>query len=78
METTREVKMPADLRKRLEEATAAPPKNREWEEWEKVVVRDYYPKFGAEGLKPYLPGRTRDAITAMAVRLKVKWTGVKK
>lgn len=75
METTREVKLPAELRKKLEAVVPSPPRNKPWEEWEKKVVRDYAPKLGARRLVPFLPGRTAEAIQNQMVRMGIRWVG---
>ena len=75
METTREVKLPEALRKKLEDAEAVSPRYRPWEEWERFVVRKYGPKFGARGLQKFLPGRTAEAIQMQMARLGVRWVG---
>jgi hypothetical protein len=78
METVKDVTIPADLRKKLEAAKATVPPHRVWEEWEKAVVVQYGPKLGPAGLVPFLPGRTREAIYNMMLKMKVRHTGVGK
>ncbi len=75
METVSEVKLPVELRKRLEAAVPETPRARQWEEWERLVVRDYGPKLGARGLAKFLPGRTVGAIEMQMVRMRVRWVG---
>jgi hypothetical protein len=76
METVKDVTIPADLRRKLEAAKAVPPFHRTWEAWEKEVIVQYGPKLGPSGLVPFLPGRTRDAIYNMMLKMKVRHTGV--
>ena len=71
-ETTREVKLSADLRKRLDAAAEAADIEHPWEEWEKLVLLEYYRRLGATGCAKFLPGRSVGAISNMAGRLNAR------
>ena len=67
METTTEVKLSPELRKKLDAAVrVAKPRRVPWSPTEDAVLRGYYLKLPTKELTKFLPGRTIHAITCRA------------
>ena len=69
METTTEVKLSPELRKKLDAAAQKSKRRRFWEPWEDQVLRDYYSKLTPRELTKYILGRSAHAIHCRAVIL---------
>jgi hypothetical protein len=76
METTTEVKLSPELRKKLEAAVKKaklPPIP--WSATELTILREYYPRMGPRALEAFLPGRTGGAIRKKAEEMGLRVGG---
>ena len=70
METTTEVELSPELRKKLDAAVRNhPPPRRFWNAAEDAILRKYYKRMAPKHLREFLPGRSVHALHCRAIIL---------